>query len=158
MPPEENGAMHNDRIIANDKPMRAVAQDRTCPQCRVGVGIPRAVQTIVGRRDVVKLTIHCLDCDHEWIVEQTTVGSPPLFAPGGATDIAHDEISPRVTSRTSLSRWMRRGGFSVRPATSQIAHRSVSTVKFLHRRVERLHLGVMPLHVLLVSSQRRRIP
>lgn len=50
--------------------MSQSALDRQCPQCKAGVGLPRAVSTIPGRQWVMNVKMVCETCHHEWTVEK----------------------------------------------------------------------------------------
>jgi len=44
--------------------------DAKCPACSTGRGLARRVQTILGHRHAVNVTMTCQDCRHQWTVEQ----------------------------------------------------------------------------------------
>ena len=52
----------------------AMSVRRPCPACATGEGVARKVATVPGR-PLVKVTLACESCGHEWEIE---CESPPL--------------------------------------------------------------------------------
>jgi len=47
--------------------------DCHCPKCATGTGLPRTVETVPDRCDIVVVTLVCASCGHQWQVESKTL-------------------------------------------------------------------------------------
>lgn len=53
--------------IMNASPTQPPA---ACPQCRQESGQVRAAATVAGQPDIIRLTVRCAACGHDWSVDR----------------------------------------------------------------------------------------
>jgi len=51
-----------------------------CPQCRQETGQVRAAATVAGQPDIIRLTIRCATCAHQWSADREA--ERPFAIPG----------------------------------------------------------------------------